>query len=111
MNDQIQKALDYIAAHYSEENLDLNSVANFVCLNPAYFSSLLKKETGMSFVKLLTKFRVNKAEDLLKNSADNITQVAYKTGFGSLSNFNKSFKKINKIPPKDFRETNNLGNG
>jgi AraC-like DNA-binding protein len=104
-NEAVQKTLDYIVAHYEEENLDLNAAANYVCLNPKYLSTLFKKETGTSFVQYISNFRVKKAEEFLKDSSDNITQVAYKVGFGSIANFNKAFKKVTKTSPKIFRKT------
>ena len=63
----MKKAIDYIAAHYQEENLDRDTVAGHIFMNPNYFSTLFKKETGTSFVEYLNNYRINKAEELLKS--------------------------------------------
>jgi AraC-like DNA-binding protein len=102
---EMQKGLDYIAAHYGEENLDLNTIAQAVFLSPVYFSALFKNETGDSFIKYLNEYRIKKAEELLRNSKENITQVAFSVGFNKLDTFEKTFKKIKGISPKSFRNS------
>ncbi len=47
----IRIAKEYINIHFAE-NIDLNAVAKEAGLNPAYFSSLFKKETGIKFKRI-----------------------------------------------------------
>lgn len=105
VKEQIQKAKDLIAANFAQEDLNRETVAERVCLNPAYFGVLFKKETGKVFNDYLNDFRVRQAENLLKTTKIDITQIAYKVGFRSLSSFNKIFKKIHSASPRQFRES------
>lgn len=61
----------------------------------------LKSLTGKSPSKFLRDFRLNKAINLLREDQDNITEIAEKTGFNSLTYFSKCFKsKFGILPSK-----------
>lgn len=61
----ILELLSYIEAHYNED-IGLNELADMVKMNTTYLSVLFKSEVGMSYVKYLTKIRVDKAKELLR---------------------------------------------
>ena len=63
----IQKCISYINEHYNED-INLETVANIVHLNPSYFSSIFKKEVGVSFSNYLNKIRIEQSKLLLKNT-------------------------------------------
>jgi len=52
--------------------------------------------------ELIRNFRLKKAANLLSQHEDNVTQIAYKVGFTSLSYFNKCFKQLYGILPSEF---------
>lgn len=86
-----------------ESDLSLTSVAAHVNLSPGYFSTLLKKETGMRFAELLGDLRLKRAQDLLKNSEFNINEIAQKCGYTDIAYFSRCFKKRFGVSPSSWR--------
>lgn len=96
-------AKEYISQNYMN-NINLNHVAQAVYLNPNYFSTLFKKETGLSFIDYLTTYRINVSKELLKNKKNKIAQVAQNVGYLDPKHFSKTFKKIVGITPAEFKK-------
>ncbi|MFC0469026.1 response regulator [Halalkalibacter kiskunsagensis] len=99
----IKKALDYIAAHYTE-NLTLQSVADIVHLSKSYFSLYFKKQTGRNFVDYLIELRIREAKRLLVQNESRIYDVAEASGFKDVKYFSKVFKKVTGLTPMEYRE-------
>lgn len=106
-NDHIRKALLYIHTRF-RENIDLDSVAAQVGLNKSYFSELFHRETGVTFKAYLNELRAEHAKNLLSRSELPITEVAYASGFNSLSNFIRIFHQKFGCSPSQLRETLSL---
>ena len=100
---EIYEAVRYIEEHL-EEKLTLNQVAEHVSLSPNYMSSLFKKEMEISFTGYISRKRVDKAVELLKNTDMKAHEVAEITGFEDVSYFSRTFKKITGKRPSVFRK-------
>ena len=96
-------AIDYIEHNYTDSSLTLESVAKYVNLSVSYICYLLKKEHNTTFVKYLTKLRINEAKSLLKNTNMKIIDVAEKVGYSDAYYFSHNFKKITGFSPKEYR--------
>lgn len=79
-------------------------VANMVHLNASYFSSLFKREVGVSFSNYLNKVRIEKSMQLLKNTALSILEVALEVGYEDQSYFGKVFKSVINMTPKEYKQ-------
>lgn len=99
----IQKAIDYIREHCQEE-ISLTSVADYVRLNPNYFSRFFKEETGCSFVDYLKKLRIEKAKELLRTSNLKIYEICEALGYQSVQYFSTLFKNMVGVTPQEYRE-------
>ncbi|MBD1379274.1 response regulator transcription factor [Metabacillus arenae] len=99
----ITKALEYIAAHYTE-NLTLQSVADTVHLSKSYFSLYFKKQTGRNFVDYLIELRIREAKRLLVKNESRIYDIALESGFKDVKYFSKVFKKVTGLTPMGYRE-------
>lgn len=102
VNHKISKAQEYIATQYKKQ-IRLVDVANFLELNPAYFSRIFKQKTGVGFVDYLAEVRIGKAIELLKNSNMNISEIAEEVGFVRSRYFTEIFKKRKGMTPSEYR--------
>lgn len=99
----IRQAKQYIAEHYNT-NLNLEDVSRLVGFNPAYFSSLFKKETGKNFTEYITEIRIGNAKDMIIRSNRDIADIADEVGYTDLKYFSKVFKKVTGVSPSDYRK-------
>ena len=63
-----------------------------------------KSSFGTSFVSYLKEYRLTKAARLLVSSSGSVLTIAQETGFDNLSYFNRSFKKMYGVTPRQFRD-------
>jgi len=93
---------DYIEAHCIED-LNLDDVAAKAGFSKFYFSRRFKQFTGVSFYKYVNQKRIAKAEILLMEPRNSITDISLCCGFPSLSSFIRMFKIIKGCTPTEFR--------
>ncbi len=93
---------------FLKADLTLAEVASHIGTNRTYLSSCLNQELNSNFYEYVNSFRVAEACRIL-NSDSLITmqEVAVKSGFNSLSTFNRSFSKFMRISPGRYRENRN----
>jgi len=103
---RIWKARNFIHAHSNEE-LSLGQVARAANTSPNYFSEKFKQATGTTFVRYVAQLRYDKATGLLRESELRIGEIAFATGFQSLSQFNRTFKKFAGKSPTEYRAVAN----
>ncbi len=103
--DKINDACSYMIAHCQKE-LTLETVANYVGFNACYFSRVFKEATRFRFVEYLMLQRVNAAQLLLTKSDKTITEIAFASGFKSISSFNRVFKQYRGCSPREYRQVN-----
>lgn len=99
----VTRAKAYIANHCTT-NLSLGQTARAMNLSTFYFCKLFKKNTGIKFSEYLSRVRVEKAKHLLLNRNVRISEVAFEVGFQSLTHFNRMFKNLIGVSPKEFRK-------
>lgn len=81
--------------------------ADFLCLSPAYFSDLLKFETGKKIYEYFQLKRLDASKKMLLDRSNTISMVAGKLGYPSVQYFSLLFKKINRITPNEYRFAQN----
>lgn len=67
------------------------------------FSRSFRKHTGMTFVQYVNSLRIELACQHLSQTELTITEICYEVGFGNVSNFNKQFLALKRMPPSRFR--------
>ncbi|MGC4074251.1 MAG: PocR ligand-binding domain-containing protein [Nibricoccus sp.] len=102
-NPAITRARIYIADQFSED-ISLDTVAKQVNMSAFYFCKMFKKATGMTFTDYLARVRIEKVKNLLLNPNKRISEAAYETGFQSLSQFNRVFRRIAGESPSTYRD-------
>lgn len=85
--------------------LTLDDVSHHIGVSKYHFSRIFNKYTNMTFIDFLNTERIKRTESLILNPNARITDIAFDSGFSSVSSFNRCFKKIKGISPSEFRET------
>lgn len=98
----IQRARAYIELH-QKEDMHVEEVAQILNLSVFYFCKIFKKATGKTFTEYLSEVRVMKAKNLLLNPHLRISEVAFESGFQSITHFNRIFKKQVGVSPSRYR--------
>lgn len=98
----VQKARDYIEKHKAEE-MSLAAVANAAGASVFHFCKVFHKSTGLKFTDYVARVRVEDARTQLFNPNRRISEVAYDAGFQSLTQFNRTFKRVFGQSPSEFR--------
>lgn len=99
----ILKARRFIHAHL-DEPLPLATVARQAGLSESHFCRVFKDITGLTLTDYVTRARIAWARKELLRPAARISEIAFKVGFQSLSQFNRSFAKVVGSSPSKFRE-------
>ena len=99
----VEKALRLLRGDL-EQDWTLTRMAGAVKMNASYFSDVFRRSTGETFSACLPRLRVERACRLLESSRLGIGEIGFASGFRSISQFNRTFKRIAGCPPNRFRE-------
>ena len=96
--------IKYIKSNFSEPNISLGTISSATLYPEKKISGIIKEKTGMSFSDFLKHLRIKKAKELLISSDDKIIDIAFKSGYNTINNFNYYFKEETGITPKQYRK-------
>lgn len=99
----VMRAKECIENSYGNINLSVNVIAEEIGISASYLSKIFVECTGDNLVRYLNTYRVDMAKDLLANTNIMIRDVGYKTGFNTIQNFNRVFKRYTGETPSEFR--------
>jgi AraC-like DNA-binding protein len=108
----MQKVMTIIKDNITESTLNVEMLANGVCISRVHMHRKLKELTNQSARDFIRNIRMKQASYLLASKNMNISEVAYSVGYSSLSHFSYSFKSIFGLSPseyilKQYREMDN----
>ncbi|XID90213.1 helix-turn-helix transcriptional regulator [Paenibacillaceae bacterium WGS1546] len=96
-------AMDYIKANF-QEDIQLRSVAEHLCVNASYLSREFKKNTGFTVMEFISFKRIWQAKEFLLNSDTQVTQIAHQVGYNNVTHFHWTFKKLIGVSPNKYRK-------
>lgn len=103
---RMRDVMEYTINNY-EKDISLDSVAKVAVMTKNAFCKYFKKRTNKTYFRFLTELRVENACKLLISNGDySIAEIAEKSGFNNISNFNRQFKTIKKMSPSFFKVNN-----
>jgi len=97
-----EDAMRWIQEH-SAEPLSPSQIAEAFGHNASYFSRLFHQEAGMTIVEYINRVRIQKSCQLLKRSEAGITEIAMAVGYNNISHFNRFFRRIMDMSPREYR--------
>lgn len=98
----LRRARDHIDRHYFEP-LELDELAAVAGLSKYYFQRMFTETYGLSPASHHSHRRVERAQDLLRSTTLNVTEVCHAVGFSSLGSFSSRFRELVGETPKEFQ--------
>lgn len=95
--------MDMIIVNYPS-SITSSDIAKKLHINNSYFCRLFKKHFGCPFQNYLCAYRIEKAKLYLKNTDLSVSEIAFNTGFNSISYFGKIFKEMVGLTPVEYRK-------
>ena len=103
MPETVTKACRIIRARATVSDIQLDGVARQCGVSGGHLSRLFHHSTGLTFREYLSQVRVQHAKSLLLGSSKNVSEIAYESGFQSLSQFHRAFAKAFGVSPGKMR--------
>lgn len=101
----IEQVLAFMQQEYANQDLTLTYVAERFCITPSYLSTFFKENTGDTFLNYLTRFRLDKAKELIRTTNLPMGDIAAAVGYASGNTFTRIFKKAEHITPTQYRDS------
>ena len=99
----VKNAEEYIKEHFADQDLGVDEVCRKLNVSAAYFSTIFKKETGKTFVRYLTDYRMEKAVNMLMTGNEKTYVIAEKVGYAEPNYFSYVFKKQFGMSPSKYK--------
>jgi AraC-like DNA-binding protein len=99
---KVEQMACLIARRYTE-SLQVEEIGRTVGLHPNYAMSLFKKTFGTTLIDYLTHHRISHAQRLLATTDKKIVEIAFSSGFNSISRFNEAFRRACGCSPREYR--------
>jgi AraC-like DNA-binding protein len=101
--DKMKLVYDYVQKNFAEK-ITLEDVSSVASMTSISFNRFIKKRTGKTFVNYINDIRIGYAARWLVEKDLSISEIAFKSGFNNIANFNRSFKAIKKRTPSQYRD-------
>ncbi|WP_020410359.1 helix-turn-helix domain-containing protein [Hahella ganghwensis] len=103
LNGHVVRSLEFIHQNYTCP-IGIAEIAEHVRLNKNFLMGLFKKSLGITVLEYLTARRLSRAQKQLLSTDEQVIQVAFSCGFGSVTRFYEVFKQYFGISPLQYRK-------
>lgn len=97
------KTLNELLHDDAEMNHSLSELASILDIHPVTISKNFRKYFGCTLGEYRRRLKISKSIDLIKNSENSLSEIAFECGFSDQSHFIRNFKQRTGFLPKDFR--------
>jgi AraC-like DNA-binding protein len=101
--EQVSSALAYLAHHFREP-VRINDCASLCHMSITNFRRVFRQATGRSPQEYLMHLRIQMASLLLQTTDKPVLDISLEIGYDSLSSFNRNFKKLRRMSPRQWRQ-------
>ena len=85
------------------EDISVESLASLVELSPFHFSRVFKQTTGLSPLQFVTRERITRAQQMMRETKRSLIEIALEVGYTSPSAFAQVFRRVVGVTPTEFR--------
>jgi AraC-like DNA-binding protein len=100
---QLKRVRKFVGANYLHP-FTMHEVAAAAGMEVKYFSTFFHAKVGICFHDWMNRVRIAKAQEILATEDRQITELAYATGFADLSTFERAFKKVLHLTPREYKK-------
>ncbi len=100
---RVQPVCDHIARHH-RERLHLHDLADRAGLSPFHFIRVFRATTGITPHQYVRRCRLERARELLVNTALPVTEICHRVGFASVGSFSRTFRAATGESPLLYRK-------
>ena len=100
--ERMQRAFRYIDRHLTDE-IDRTRAAAEAHLSPGAFSRFFKLRTGRTLPEYVNALSIGRACEMPADDKRKVADIAMECGYANLANFNRHFRKITKLSPREYR--------
>lgn len=100
-----QDVMQYVNMNYQDSNISIEMLSEIFHVSPSYMSRFITEQFGINFVDYLHHIRLEQAKSLLAKTEKNISEIALQTGYNSLYNFTRVFKRYERVTPTEYRRS------
>lgn len=100
----VSDALNYIAEHLSDSDMNIRSISEWLCISESHLSHVFKKETDYTVNAYITRYRIRTAMKLLRNNRYKIYEIAEMVGYRDIAYFSNIFKKLTGVNPSEYQD-------
>lgn len=101
--EKIEKAIAYIRENFTSD-ISRDGLASHLDISPNYFGKLFAEYTGKKMNDYIIDLRIHEATRLLRETDQQIIDIAFSVGFNNLRTFNRAFNKNIQMTPQEFRK-------
>ena len=101
----VLEAMDYIGAHCGDPGLSVGEIASSLGLSEGHLSHVFKKETDYTILAYLTRIRMHRAMELLREGRLKVYEVAERVGYRDVPYFSSAFKRVVGVSPSEYQDT------
>jgi YesN/AraC family two-component response regulator len=98
----VRRGIEFIHGHYAEP-LTRQQIAKHVYASPGHLSNCFRRELGLTPMEYLRRYRVLRACELLENTDQTITLIAFAVGFCDSAHFSRVFRRLVGVTPRAYR--------
>lgn len=102
---RLERLWTFVETHYSDPDIRLTDAARQSGVSPDHLNLLLNRFAGTTFHDLLSRYRVEKCLELLREKNYTLTEAYSRCGFNSPTTFDRQFKKWVGCLPRDYKRS------
>ena len=99
---QLHKVEAYLSEHLAED-ISVGALAELVELSPFHFCRVFKQTTGMSPLHFVTRERISRAQQLIRETSHSLIEIGLEVGYSNPSHFAQVFRRTLGVTPTEFR--------
>ena len=102
--DIVRQVRKYVESHYSEQELNVGSLAEALGRNPRYIARVFSEEMGEGLLDYINRYRVDQAIGIMRSRKCRLEEIAASVGFTNINTFRRAFVKHAGEMPSKFYE-------